>query len=257
MLNLNKALNNPVTSWLGNNWLPIVAAILAVLYFNQYAATQNLKKINEVELRSAQFEEENKQLKKEVADLEVKITDTETQVTKKESEIIELNQAIAEEKEQREDQKLTTRLIDNDDALLESFKQAYPEFSRANNFGIIHMYDDVNQVTVPYLSLPLYFADAFIVEHDLLESYKITEEKYGEVVTVYEEVNALKDKITLLERQKSEAWSEGYNNGYKLYTESQSELIACYKKPRIKIPSWLVVGATAAGGFAAGVYLNK
>ena len=257
MLNWSKALNNPVTGWLSQNWLVIGFCIAGVLYFNQYAANKNLVKINEVQLKSAKFEEENKQLKLTVEGLESKIVGVEAEVFQKEVEITELNQAIVEEKTKREDQKLTTRMIDNDNALLETFKQAYPEFSHASNFGIVQVYDDINQVTIPYLSLPLYFADAFIVEHDELTSYQVTEEKYGEVVTAYEEVGKLKDQVALLERQKAEAWSEGYNNGYKLYTESQSELIACYKQPRIKIPSWLVIGATAAGGLAAGVYLSK
>lgn len=257
MLDWKKALNNPITHWLGANWVIIALVAFAILYFNQYAATQNLKKINEVELKAAKFEEENKQLHSAIDALQNQIGQTEELVAQKETEIDELNQAITAEKEQRENQKLTIRLIDNDNSLLDTFKQAYPEFSRSAKFGIVQMFDDVNQVTIPYLSLPLYFVDTFIVEHSQLESYKITEAKYGEVVSVYEEVSSLKDQISLLEKQKADAWSEGYNNGYKLYTESQSELIACYKQPRIKIPSWLVMGATAAGGLAAGVYLSK
>jgi hypothetical protein len=237
--------------------LVLTLVIFAILYFNQYAAVQNLKKISEVELRSAKFEEENKQLHIKIDDLQTKIGQIESVVGQKEVEIDALKLSIVEEISKRDDQQLNIRMIDNDSALLDEFKKSYPEFSNANNFGVIQVFDDSNQVNIPYLSIPLYFADTFIIEHSQLESYKITEAKYGEVVSIYEEVTKLQDQISLLEKQKAEAWSEGYNNGYKLYTDTQEELITCYKQPRIKIPSWLGMGVTAAGGLAAGIYLSK
>ena len=260
MLNLkmlNLKVPDGMKQWFSNHWITIALVIIGVLYFNQYAATQNLKKANEIQLQAAAFEVEKTQLENKVQGLESQVVATEALVDQKNSEIANLTTAIAEEKEKRNTQQLTTRLIDNDNDLLDVFKKAYPEFSHANNFGIVQLLDDVNQVTIPYLSIPLYFADAFIVEHEQLASYQVTEEKYGEVVTAYEEVTKLKDAITLLEKQRAEAWSEGYANGYKLYTETKDELLTCYKQPRIKIPSWWVIGATAAGGLAAGIYITK
>ena len=235
-----------MTDWLKSNWAFILIFLLVAGYVNQWTAAKNEKEISRLELQAADFENKKKELADTITRLSTEQAELETQIVERTSQIIQAQGVIAQNlldidrlEREREDNQLSTRMIKTDDKMIKEFRNRFPAFAAARDFGLIDIHNEEYGVKLKYLALPAKSAKTFIIQHDAMgkleeqiTGYKENEATYGEIVTLYDENQGLLRKVNKLEQEKAHNYRVGFEQAGKLYGECKDDRIADLRKPR-------------------------
>lgn len=152
--------------------------------------------------------------------------------------------------EKRQEEQLAVRFIRREEDLQQKFKETFPEMAYSD-WGITEVYNEEEDVSLRYLSIPLWFSETFIIDHQNAESYREQRDKLLQVDSLQQRMVTLKDSLFLLETQKRLAYETGYNDAYAKYDSLNQKYIDLLQKPpQIKVgwPNWgTIIGATAVG----------
>lgn len=178
----------------------------------------------------------------------------EEQVTAKEGELAALRNQVKELKEQQErDRAMMYRIVD-DAASLQKFRETYPRFHTGAQSVEVNEVIDVDGVPTPIthqrVFMPVAYLDEFVRVKQDRNSF---EEQMKQMVladAVQEEIKALKDEAFRLEREKAEAFQEGYEKAFAMFETTQARYLEVLKAKRFANVF------QAIGGFAAGAALG-
>jgi hypothetical protein len=258
--------------WLRNWWIVLLVVGLAVAIIvaaYSLARDQNRGEIVRLMVEAERARDAKRELEKEVDALTAKQEELQAQVQSTEADAaaalaqVAVHRAAVERLErERADARLTVRKLRTEDALTEKFRSTFPALAHAHNFGVTDLYDDVNDVTLPYLFVPAWSAETFIIEHAALANaeaqiaeYRQIEDQYGKAVDLHQRVIVLERAKFDLERAKTAAYRDGYNECHVRYEGVVDRYITQLEKPRFQWPGMgtaLVCGAAGVGGFVLG-----
>lgn len=172
--------------------------------------------------------------------------------------IKENQEKIAKLERERSAEQLQVRKLRTEDQLENTFLQTYPQVSHAANVGISHITDTKTGISLPYLVVPAWFSETFISEHKAKETLTKELTHYQQNETLYGSVIDLKNKVLVLEEEKSTAYQNGYENAYARYEDINQKYVDLLKIPpkaQCKMPTKLALLGCSALGIAVGVSL--
>jgi hypothetical protein len=153
---------------------------------------------------------------------------------------------------------LAVRELRTSSDLEKQFMDAFPEVKMSMKITSIPV-EDAPGLTVQYISVPLRFAETFLIDHQNSSYYKQQRDKLWQLDTLQQQTIALHRKITRLEEEKSAAYKQGYDSAYEKYTELNTKYIELLRKPpqvKFGLPQVGVLAIGAAASFAGGVSLG-
>src|SRR5262249_38208403 len=143
--------------------------------------------------RSA-LEEKIRGLDQEKARLTGQIAQQEMQITKDKEDIARLQKA-------NDDARLNVRRLRTTDKEVKAFAAAFTGIAAAKNFGATDIYDERENIKLPYLCVPVTAVETFVIQKDTMNTYKAQIDDYKHSETLYEGVIDLKDQVLALETQ--------------------------------------------------------
>jgi chromosome segregation ATPase len=158
----------------------------------------------------------------------------------------------------RQETQLGIRRLATRDTLAEELHKAYPQFS--DRMRVTEIYDPETERSYEYLMLPMWFADAFLVDHRNAISYGAQRDSLRVLDSLQQRIKVLKDSIFHLEQQKAMAFRTGYDSAFAKYEVVNQRYVDLLAKPphvTLGLPRWTTMLGTAGLGFAAGVLVNR
>lgn len=165
---------------------------------------------------------------------------------------------VAELEEIRKEMQLSVRRLRRKEDLQARFIEAFPEMA-ASDWGITDVYNDVEDVYIEYLLIPIWFSETFIINHQNAESYKAQRSSLQMLDSLQIEVIALQDSILHLEQANRIAFQTGYNEAFAKYETLNGKYIDLLQKPpqiKMGLPHWSTLFVTAVGGVVAGTQIK-
>ncbi len=214
------------------------------------------EEINRVKMEMVHLEAVRDSITTVVAKIDLEKKQLQGQVENLNLQANVLRDSVLSLEESRQEEQLRVRQLSTKQDLERDFIKTYPEV--AYSMRIIEI--DEDGLPLEYLSVPLWFTEAFIIDHQNAASYEEQRDKLLEVDTLRTKVSALQDSVLLLEEEKSAAYKQGYDEAYARYEALNKDYLDCLEKPpQVKFgfpKAGLLIGAAAAG-LGAGVYINK
>ena len=233
-----------------------VCTMLALVYISA-------RYIDKTEILRAQTEMQA--LKQQHAELQVKVAGLTQQqktfnaeIEKKNEEIKANQEKIAKLETERNENQLQVRKLRTEDQLENKFLQTYPQVAHAANVGVSQIKDAKTGITLPYLVLPAWFAETFISEHQTKETLAKEVAQFQQNEKLYGNVIELKNKVLVLEEEKTAAYQKGYDIAFARYEDINQKYIELLKTPpkvEFKAPTKLAMLGCSALGIAVGVSL--
>ena len=225
---------------------------------SQVKSQQEIARLNEAEKARI---EENARLREKVTNLESSQQSLRSNIEKLESKEKQLLAQIDEHKSQIETLesknkkgRLSVRELNTDNAIVQEFKNTFPEITSTADFGTTDIVDSYGFVDT-YVALPVTHLKLFILEHNELEArdkqideYIQIENKYGKAIDLNRRIIESERKIFDLERQVSKAYQEGMESRDKDLALERERYATCLKKPRIDLGSkWSFLAGAGVG----------
>jgi seryl-tRNA synthetase len=174
------------------------------------------------------------------------------------SETDRLRREVQELEEERARNQLTVRNIRKKEDLQNRLAETFPEMAESD-WGVTEVYNEEFDVGIEYLLVPLWFSETFIIDHQNSESYKQQVSRFVEIDSLHQQVSVLKDSLFVLEREKAEAFENGYNEAYSRYEDINEKYINLLEQPpsiELGIPKWGIIGASVGAGVLVGTQIN-
>lgn len=165
---------------------------------------------------------------------------------------------VAELEEIRKEMQLSVRRLRRKEDLQARLVETFPEMA-AENWGVTKLRDEVEDVEIEYLLVPLWFSETFIINHKNAESYKAQRDSLKMLDTLQTEVIALQDTIFHLEQANRIAFQTGYNAAFAKYETLNGKYIDLLQKPpqiKMGLPRWTTLFVTAVGGVVVGTQIK-
>jgi hypothetical protein len=132
-------------------------------------------------------------------------------VTVLEGEAVVLRAKVDSLETKRKTVQLAMRELRTTSDLEKQFMDAFPEVKMSMKITSIPV-EDAPGLTVQYISVPLRFAETFLIDHQNSSYYKQQRDKLWQLDTLQQQTIALHRKITRLEEEKSAAYKQGYDS---------------------------------------------
>ena len=157
----------------------------------------------------------------------------------------------------RVDQQLGVRRLRKQEELLDKLKEAFPPVKLSMRADSI--FDRENNEWLTYFSVPLWFSETFVIEHQNATNYLKQVNKLLLVDSLGKRVDVLKDSVFLLEHQKEEAFRIGYDSAYAQYGVLNEKYIKELSRPRfdLNFPTVGTIIGSAAVGLILGSEIEK
>lgn len=156
----------------------------------------------------------------------------------------------------REEEQFAVRMLDTPEDLKNKFASTFPELPQ-DKIKIFEEYISEFDISVQYFGVPLWFSETFIIDHNNAISYLEQKDKLLTLDTLNTTVISLKDKVLVLEKDKSEAYRVGYDSAFTNYLDISKLYITELEKPRFELPHWIAIIGGAAAGIVIGTQLSK
>lgn len=184
--------------------------------------------------------------------LEAKVIDLETKVEQKQAEVESLERS-------RQVAQLNVRKLEITNDLEDQLMETYPQIKESMRRTEVPV-EGLTGITLEYWSVPFRFAETFLIEHQNSENYENQRDKLKEVTTMQEKIIGMKEKINVLEKEKSEAYKKGYDSAYVKYLDVNEKYLKLLNNPptvEFGLPQIGAVAIGTAAGFVSGVAIGK
>ncbi|MGE5860621.1 MAG: hypothetical protein ACM34J_08700, partial [Ignavibacteria bacterium] len=184
--------------------------------------------------------------------LEEKVADLKSEVEQKEAEVESLEKS-------RQIAQLNVRKLETANDLEIQLMETYPQVKESMRRIEVPV-KGLAGVTLEYWSVPFRFSETFLIEHQNSENYKNQRDRLKDVTSMQEKIIVMTEKITVLEKEKSEAYKNGYDSAYVKYMDVNEKYLKLLNNPPTVEFGLPQIGAIAIGtavGFAGGVALGS
>jgi hypothetical protein len=184
--------------------------------------------------------------------LEEKVTDLKTKVVQKQAEVdsLEINRQVAQ---------LNVRKLETTNDLENQLMETYPQIKESMRRTEVPV-KGLTGITLEYWSVPFRFAETFLIEHQNSENYKNQRDKLKDVTSMQEKIIGMTEKITALEKEKSEAYKKGYDSAYVKYMDVNEKYLKLLNSPpkvEFGLPQIGAVAIGTAAGIVGGFAIGK
>lgn len=245
--------------------------VLGALYWAGviYGALQAEKEISSIKAEKSEVINKTIEHERTIFVLNKKVEGLETELTALDGAL-----GVATEKEQAalvrvaklEDEKgatkLTVQMIRKEEKTLDEFIKTFPALSNAENFGLLDV--EIDGLIIPYITFPLFFIDAFIVNKNELDTANEQLEEYGDINIIREQIDSLTAdkakllrKVAMLEASKFTACDSVRRDMTRTLMERQDKHIATLEKPRFDWGNKMAFGAGVVLCGAGAYFLNE
>jgi len=172
----------------------------------------------------------------------------------KETVIAGLRQQVQTLEAQRTDEQLNVRYLDTREELEQQIMRTFPELGDSV-WRVTEIYFPEEDESMEYLSVPLWFSETFIIDHQNADNLGRQVDKLRQMDSLQTVVTVLKDSLYVLEHQNRTAMQTGYEMAYAEFDTLQQKYIRLLEKPpqiNFGLPQWGAV----AGGTAAGIFIG-
>lgn len=226
-----------------------VCTMVALAYITARYVDQ--KEILRAQTEMQQLKQERTDLLQKVANLTQQQQSLNAEIEAQNSLIKENQEKIAQLEKERASNQLAVRKLRTEDQLENAFLQTYPQVANAANVGITQITDEKTHIKLPYLVVPAWFSETFVIEHQSNESRGKQIAEYQQNENLYGSVIDLKNKVLNLEEEKTNAYQNGYDKAYASYEDINQKYIDLLKTPpkvEFKAPNtWALLGCSALG----------
>jgi predicted nucleotide-binding protein (sugar kinase/HSP70/actin superfamily) len=236
----------------------IIAVLLAVGLSYFFGREVNREEIHRAQLEMQQLRASRDSIKTVVALKDSMQSVLSERVEDLDSETDRLRREVQELEEERARNQLTVRNIRKKEDLQNRLAETFPEMAESD-WGVTEVYNEEFDVGIEYLLVPLWFSETFIIDHQNSESYKQQVSRFVEIDSLHQQVSVLKDSLFVLEREKAEAFENGYNEAYSRYEDINEKYINLLEQPpsiELGIPKWGIIGASVGAGVLVGTQIN-
>jgi hypothetical protein len=133
--------------------------------------------------------------------------------------------------------------------LQDRLRTTFPEIAESD-WGVTDVMNEEEAVEIQYLLVPLWFSETFIIDHQNSLNYASQVGRLQSMDSLQLQTITLKDRILVLEREKSQAFRAGYDSAYTKYEALNADYIKLLKNPKVSI-KWTgpvaLLGSAAAG----------
>ena len=246
-----------ILDWLGGNWMPVALVLVCLYAMNQFTANQAKEEIIGLRLDAAETAKQKENLDKDVEAMTADKKKHLAKIGKLEDEVkVNIDYINDLEKAAREKQ-LKIRGIDTSIESLNLFVETFPEFSRDKGFGMVDVVSEKTGIKRSYLSMPIFFTETFVIEHNNLETAEKELLKYQENEELYGDARALRMKVDR-QSDRIQAVLTDANNACHIRTEAlRDRYINQLEKPRFELPGGAKMVGCAALGIGASWAIKK
>ena len=160
-----------------------------------------------------------------------------------------LRRQVRELETVRRGQQLSVRQLRRPKELQDRLRTTFPEMA-ASDWGITDVMNEEQAVEIQYLLVPLWFSETFIIDHQNSLNYANQVGRLNAMDSLQQQTITLKDRILVLEREKTEAFRAGYDSAYTKYEVLNEDYIKLLKNPKLSL-RWTgpaaLLGSAAAG----------
>lgn len=236
----------------------VIAGLLAITLTYLLASNINKEEINRAKLEMQQLRTSRDSIQTVAAFKDSLQTLMQAQVNRLESETDLLRNQVKQIEEDRQRDQLTVRSIRKKDDLQQKFAETYPEVARSD-WGVTEILNEEQGVEIEYILIPLWFAETFIIDNQNSLSFEKQVNLLNSVDSLQQEMVVLKDSLFVLEKQKAEAYKNGYTDAFSKYEALNEDYVQLLQKPpsiEWGLPKWGVVAAGVGGGILLGTQLK-
>ena len=237
----------------------VFAVLLLVALSYITARFVDHEEIMRAKTEAAQLRASRDSLRVEVANRDAQQRVLQTQVSQLQGEAKELRTRVNELEQERVEKQLTVRRLRRKTDLLHRLKETFPEMAYSD-WGVTEVYNEDEDIHIEYLLVPLWFSETFIIDHQNSELYRAQRDTLWALDSLTTQVGVLQDSIFHLERENRLAFQNGYDNALAKYEALNEKYINLLQKPpkiTLGLPKLGWVAASAAGGIALGVLIEK
>lgn len=233
------------------NWALVILIIIVAVGGYQYAKVWNdaKEKIAAAEKQQADMQAEKAQLEDKVAsltakqdELDKKIASQQTQIGQYESEIADIKEKLIAAN------KLTIAEVD-EQSIADNFKKTYG-LEDVKGIRLVKIPPAEGGFKITSLVLPIDYIKLAVTAKNSQRACEQQAELQDKIIGLNQEINQLTNEKLVLEQQKTQAYSEGYEKAFAMYLEVNKLYIDLLKAPpKVDLaPNWLQI----AGGFLTG-----
>jgi hypothetical protein len=160
-----------------------------------------------------------------------------------------LRKQVRELETERRGQQLSVRRLRRPQELHQRLQATFPEMA-ASDWGITDVMNEEQAVEIQYLLVPLWFSETFIIDHQNSLNYAAQVGRLSTMDSLQQQTITLKDRVLVLEKEKSAAFRTGYDSAYAKYEALNQDYVKLLKNPRLSL-RWTgpaaLLGSAAAG----------
>lgn len=227
-------------------------AIVVVFGIYQYINVWKdaVEKIAVAEQKQQEMEAGKAKLEQDIADLTAKQGELDTQIEQQKNEITGYEAKIAKIQEDLAKANKGAIAEVNEQSIADNFKKTYA-LEKIKGIRVVKIPPEGGGFKIPSLVVPIdYVKLAVTAKNSQLACEKQAELK-DKIIDLNNQINDLVNEKLILEQQKTQAYSEGYEKAFAMYLEVNKLYIDLLKAPpKVDLtPSWLqVAGGVLAGG---------
>ena len=229
----------------------VIVASLGYRYYEAYKDAA--QKIATAEAQEAQMRDDNQKLQQKVSELNAKQQVLEEQISGKEKEIQDHLATIDKISKELKAANFQTIAETSEQAIADNFKKAYHELKDNKDIKIVNVPIKPNSTWKhPVLQIPIDYVKLTITAKDTKDACLKQSALKDEVIGLNNSIRDLQNQNLSLEKEKSNAYKEGYDKAFAMYLDVNEKYIELLKvPPKIDFaPSWLEIAGGLAGGVA-------
>jgi hypothetical protein len=231
-----------------------IVVLVAGLAFSAWANRQARERIAQLEADQKELEATKLQLETTNAEILARERALEEQVRAKQTDVdanlAEVQRLSAELDAVRVQQFTTSRPAE----YRQKIANFFPEMA-GSDWGVYQAKDE-NGLNANYLRVPLGMADAFMFNQSARVNLEEQNEQLTDAVDLQREIIGLKDEVVALERQRADAWQQGFDTAFMAYSEINQELRDELRQPKFNVDMpkrGVLVGTTLLGILLGGL----
>ena len=258
--------------WLLNHWQTVALVLIGLYVFYSLSSNGAGDLVNRLVENAVKLQTDYGQMQAKVAKMEGEQKGFKAQIAELDKANAALKQDVkaSEEKQKELADQLAHRTfdirgLDTKDTLQSAFSQAFPKIAKMHGVGIYT--EDVDGIKWDYFVMPAYTLSLFLEDRESVETakqrikeYETNEKRYGNIVDLAEQKDALQAKVLTLETQKGAECQAYVQEANQAYKECNKDFISYATKPRVDFGKlgWGASGfmAGAVAGFGMCVLKN-
>jgi len=209
---------------------------------------RNRERITELEQDQAEMLTLRDRLNEQNAQLEMQRDELQAQVMSLQGEVGDRLAQVEELEDELETARSTQFTSTRPAEYREKIAQFYPEMA-GSDWGVFQARDE-NGLIGNYLKVPLGMADAFMLQETRADIREAQNEQLTNTVELQQQIIGLQGEISDLERQRADAWREGFDTASTAYLSVNEELRDQLGKARFRLElpkRGTLVGTTVLG----------